>query len=552
VKYRIKVRVGDPRGTECKYSLNLKAGKTVTLKKAFTGIPFDHESVGDLACTLSVEEGALRVGNVQETEQVTLNGKPISLETIHRGDVLTFGRYTIEFLQLPEVKAADPAAKTKFIDVNEGEGGATIAAMMPEKGAEESLVPIAAAEQPIPSVPPPAQQEPAPAPAFVPDAMPPAGTVEPEHLQKSFEEASLVALASHSQTQTQTRMAMREVTPAPVAMSSPAPAPAPAPEPAPAPVTHEGSLVAMTAPHPRPPAETAEELVDREEAHEEHRSPVQRFIQQYKHYAPHAGAAAAVLLVAIFVVAKRGGGAPDTASTEPQAVAVAEPQTPPPPVEAPAPPAPDPQMAELLTQQRMLMEQHQQARMAQAQVSEPATAPPQEIAPEPEPEPVVARRADPPPRDKPGKSSPANELVKAAGKGSLSAVRSLLASKKHKLKPDARDAAGRTALMAAAENGKIDVVRFLIQKKASVNVRDKKKMTALMYAVMKKRKETVATLLKAKADPKMKNANGKSSIDLARVTKDKGLLALLDKKGASRSIASTPSKKSSKKSAKTK
>jgi hypothetical protein len=73
---------------------------------------------------------------------------------------------------------------------------------------------------------------------------------------------------------------------------------------------------------------------------------------------------------------------------------------------------------------------------------------------------------------------------------------------------DARSATGATALMAAAKNGRIDVVKRLLDQKLNVNAVDKQGVTALMLAAENNKVEIVKLLLKKNADPNVEDQTG--------------------------------------------
>lgn len=81
-------------------------------------------------------------------------------------------------------------------------------------------------------------------------------------------------------------------------------------------------------------------------------------------------------------------------------------------------------------------------------------------------------------------------------------------------KIDARDSAGRTALIWAARENHIDMVKYL-GSRTDVNAVDKGESTALMYASMNNHSDVVEELLDLKADPRMVNRNGDNAASLA-------------------------------------
>ena len=136
-----------------------------------------------------------------------------------------------------------------------------------------------------------------------------------------------------------------------------------------------------------------------------------------------------------------------------------------------------------------------------------------------------------------------------AGKGDLETIKAELEGGRD---IDSRDAAGQTALMYAAENGQMDVVRYLISNGADVNAQakdfflrgtaliyatssnrldvieyliengadvnatTKNKETALFYAAARGYKKAVEILLKNGADTELKNKKDQTALDLAR------------------------------------
>jgi len=75
---------------------------------------------------------------------------------------------------------------------------------------------------------------------------------------------------------------------------------------------------------------------------------------------------------------------------------------------------------------------------------------------------------------------------------------------------------GMTALLYAAEGGRVDAVKLLIEAKANVSLANKKGTTPLMYGALSGKMDIVKALLAAGADPKAKNVDGQSAFILAR------------------------------------
>jgi ankyrin repeat protein len=131
-----------------------------------------------------------------------------------------------------------------------------------------------------------------------------------------------------------------------------------------------------------------------------------------------------------------------------------------------------------------------------------------------------------------GQAAPGEALVKAAAKGDLATVNSLLAQG---MDVNAPDKNGNTALMEAARTGKNDVVTALIAAKADLNAQNKDGWTPPMRAIFAAQTTTLKTLLEAGAKIDPTNKKGESALDVAltytgNVRPD--LLPLLAKAGA--------------------
>lgn len=84
-----------------------------------------------------------------------------------------------------------------------------------------------------------------------------------------------------------------------------------------------------------------------------------------------------------------------------------------------------------------------------------------------------------------------------------------------------------TALMAAVVKGNNEMIEFLLQNKAKVDLTDDNGTTALMYAAMFKNKAAVEMLLKNKANRTLKDKNGKTAFEFAVFSNDKTIINLL-------------------------
>ena len=74
---------------------------------------------------------------------------------------------------------------------------------------------------------------------------------------------------------------------------------------------------------------------------------------------------------------------------------------------------------------------------------------------------------------------------------------------------------GKTALIAAIDEGRPDIALFLIQNGADVNKGSKHNYTPLHHAVMKKSVPMVEMLLSHGANPNIPNSNGDTPLNLA-------------------------------------
>lgn len=104
------------------------------------------------------------------------------------------------------------------------------------------------------------------------------------------------------------------------------------------------------------------------------------------------------------------------------------------------------------------------------------------------------------------------ELFRAVGEGALEP---LYASLTAGADLEARDEAGHTPLILAAQRADIGAVRALLGAGADVNAQDGSGATALLHAVQTEDPQVALTLLQAAADPTVRNAEGRSALDYA-------------------------------------
>ena len=107
---------------------------------------------------------------------------------------------------------------------------------------------------------------------------------------------------------------------------------------------------------------------------------------------------------------------------------------------------------------------------------------------------------------------PGDDLVKAAAKGDLATVQSLLAQGTD---VNAKDKNGNTALMEAARTGKADVVAALVAAKADLNAQNKDGWTPPMRAIFAGQAATLKMLADAGARMDLTNSKGQSAVEVA-------------------------------------
>jgi len=100
-------------------------------------------------------------------------------------------------------------------------------------------------------------------------------------------------------------------------------------------------------------------------------------------------------------------------------------------------------------------------------------------------------------------------LVEAAGRGDLAQVEALLRSGAD---IEQRDAAGRTAVLAATDGNHADVVRALIARGANVNAQDHQRDSAFLLAGARGYTDIVRATLSAGADLKSTNRYGGTAL----------------------------------------
>jgi hypothetical protein len=109
------------------------------------------------------------------------------------------------------------------------------------------------------------------------------------------------------------------------------------------------------------------------------------------------------------------------------------------------------------------------------------------------------------------KNIPYNEdaFTRAVKNGDTGSVDLFLAAG---MSTEAKDAAGRAALISAASKGRDNISRKLLSRRADVNARDGAGSTALMEAALNDHKDTVEVLLDAGAQVNLADNNGQTAL----------------------------------------
>jgi ankyrin repeat protein len=115
-------------------------------------------------------------------------------------------------------------------------------------------------------------------------------------------------------------------------------------------------------------------------------------------------------------------------------------------------------------------------------------------------------------------------LSSAAANRDSKEVTRLLASG---IDPNGRDAAGGTALVAAAMGGCPECVRLLLDAGAGLNIDDGGGWTPLMYAAWRGKTECLSVLLAAGADPGTRDSLGRNAEGVAEAAREWRAVAVL-------------------------
>jgi len=113
-----------------------------------------------------------------------------------------------------------------------------------------------------------------------------------------------------------------------------------------------------------------------------------------------------------------------------------------------------------------------------------------------------------------------NELHKAVIRNDLKLVKQLLKDKTFPIDAPATGENGKTALMLAAENGFVDILKYLLGKRADKEAQDIGGHTALILTADKSQVEAARLLLKAGAHRLAKNHQGSTARHIAALQKE--------------------------------
>ena len=120
----------------------------------------------------------------------------------------------------------------------------------------------------------------------------------------------------------------------------------------------------------------------------------------------------------------------------------------------------------------------------------------------------------------------AMELFYCADAGRTAKAQELIAASKS-INLEHKELNGRTALIAAAENGHEAMVSLLLSAGAKTDAANIHGWTALSLATHNRHAEVLKMLVRAGADVKMQDSDGRTALDLARLRGFDELVTLL-------------------------
>lgn len=124
----------------------------------------------------------------------------------------------------------------------------------------------------------------------------------------------------------------------------------------------------------------------------------------------------------------------------------------------------------------------------------------------------------------------ADPIHMAAGDGDIDGVKKCLERNPKLI--NARNADGRTPLHEAALEGQMEIVEFLLSRKAEMNLQDKKGQTPLHLAAKEGFMKVIKLLIDNKAELNIKDDNGKTPLAIAVAKKNVKSAEILKEAGA--------------------
>ena len=128
-----------------------------------------------------------------------------------------------------------------------------------------------------------------------------------------------------------------------------------------------------------------------------------------------------------------------------------------------------------------------------------------------------------------GCASPQKSFWKAERNNNLKAVKKAI---KKGANVNEKSYAGQTALMNAADFGRVDMVRLLIENGAIINEKDEKGKTALLHSILEGHANVARLLIERGANMNEKDADGKTLLMQAAFSGHIDIIKLLIEKGA--------------------
>ena len=113
-----------------------------------------------------------------------------------------------------------------------------------------------------------------------------------------------------------------------------------------------------------------------------------------------------------------------------------------------------------------------------------------------------------------------SDFLKLVEQGDVDWVRDLLKTEKDKININERDRGNRSALIIAAKNSDIEMVKLLLEANIDIDLQDSFGNTALMHAIARNNKELVELLFTKNPNVNLKDGTGMSPLMKATGIKD--------------------------------